>query len=323
MPKPCIEVPCEYLGRVRPGFLSDSMVEPTRLLLIDERGVIVHANQAWFDAIDRWNLNVVEYRLGSDYLAACRSGWNGRCPEMQIHGERVTALLRGVREQPEVIYRWVQEGDERWYCASTVPFDSSPGEGTLILHRDVTLAVRHEEQLSRKAFFDTLTGLPNFALFSDRLNHAITQSARSGNPLAIMFIDVDDFKLINDSYGHVAGNRVLREIAQRLSGCLREGDTVGRLGGDEFGVVLPGIGDQTAVEIVAEKMQESLSAPFLASGDRDLRVTASIGIALCPRDGNSVEILLQSADQQMYHTKRERLFRPPRVASSSHAARMS
>ncbi len=163
---------------------------------------------------------------------------------------------------------------------------------------------RVEENLKHLAHHDALTDLPNRLLLVDRLNHAIDRAHRSGNQLAVMFLDLDHFKHINDSLGHALGDELLREVAQRLSARVRKGDTVARLGGDEFIVIMEKIDGPDDADVVARELMETLRHPFNLQGHR-LFVDASIGICLFPRDGESCDELLRNADAAMYQAKED------------------
>jgi diguanylate cyclase (GGDEF)-like protein/PAS domain S-box-containing protein len=174
---------------------------------------------------------------------------------------------------------------------------------TQILTRDITERRRAEEQLLHDAFHDSLTGLPNRALFLDHLELAINHCRRrSGNLFAVLFIDLDRFKVVNDSLGHMVGDELLVGIARRLEICLRDGDTIARLGGDEFTILLDGIADYGDAHRVAERVQEVLDQPFNLAG-RELFVTASIGIKYSSGRDEQPEDILRDADTAMYCAK--------------------
>ena len=169
-------------------------------------------------------------------------------------------------------------------------------------------AVTEQGEADRHAaLHDVLTGLPNRALFNDRLEHGIAQAGRHGWTLAVMFVDLDNFKMINDTHGHDVGDSVLRTIATRLKERTRSGDTVSRLGGDEFLYLLMEIRDEQDAASIAEKIIAAIQAPCDVSiGGRPvgLTVKASVGIAVFPAAGETVDTLIKSADAAMYQAKR-------------------
>ncbi len=166
-------------------------------------------------------------------------------------------------------------------------------------HHRLTDASRQIEKL---AFFDMITGLPNRKLFLDRLKQFIERSGRTQQSAALLFLDLDHFKRINDSYGHDVGDRVLGAVADRLLHSVREGDVVGRLGGDEFTLLLPGVRTVAEASDAAQHLLERLRAPLLV-GDHGMTVAASIGISLYPSDGDDSTALLRKADIAMYRAK--------------------
>ena len=152
------------------------------------------------------------------------------------------------------------------------------------------------------AYHDNLTGLPNRQLFYDRLNHAVAHAKRHGYLLGVFFLDLDGFKQINDSLGHEIGDLLLKEVAQRLQGCVRESDTVARLSGDEFTVILENISRKQDAATIAEKILKKLSEPIVLDGNEPI-ISTSIGISLFPNDGNDTKTLLKQADTAMYRVK--------------------
>ena len=158
------------------------------------------------------------------------------------------------------------------------------------------------EQLTRQAFRDALTGLPNRALFMDRLTHGLTRARRRHEHVAVLFLDLDRFKVINDTLGHTVGDQLLVEVSNRLGSSLRPGDTVARLGGDEFGLLLEDVADAESAEAVAVRIEEELARPLRFEG-REVFITASIGIALTSERLGTPEEVLRDADLAMYHAK--------------------
>lgn len=170
------------------------------------------------------------------------------------------------------------------------------------LIRDVTERKRSEETIRRLAYHDSLTGLPNRLLFIDRLNMAIARVRRNRQHLAVMMLDLDNFKDINDSLGHYVGDQLLQSVSNRLAGLLRKGDTVARMGGDEFMLLLSEIKKIEDTTRIAQKIVETFQIPFVID-NRELRITPSIGIAIYPDSSEDVDTLIKDADIAMYHAK--------------------
>ncbi|NUN61939.1 MAG: EAL domain-containing protein [Burkholderiaceae bacterium] len=172
-------------------------------------------------------------------------------------------------------------------------------EGTV---QDITERRRYQEQLERQANHDQLTGLPNRVLLGDRIAQGIAQASRQGYFLALVFMDLDNFKYINDSLGHAAGDELLKVVAQRLTGCLRSSDTVARLGGDEFVLVINDHYRTSSVISLLERVLNDIGRPVTLNG-REFHVGASLGVAMYPSDGDDAQILLKHADVAMYAAK--------------------
>jgi len=191
------------------------------------------------------------------------------------------------------------------YAADANIFDAEELSLLTEMAGDVSYALEYiekEERLNYLAYYDVLTGLPNRNLLNDRLAQAISLSKRTGRCTAVAFIDLDHFKLINDSLGHNAGDHLLKLVSRRLADCLRDGDTIARLGGDEFVMVLPDQIDMDATTQIMQRILASASDP-IDSGDREFNTACSIGVALYPQDGQDVETLLKHADAAMYRAK--------------------
>ena len=189
-----------------------------------------------------------------------------------------------------------------WLTINVIRDDRGAISQYAAVFSDITERKKAEERIKNLAYFDVLTGLPNRRLFTDRLQVAIANAHRHGQRLAIMFLDLDLFKRINDTLGHGVGDMVLVESAKRLGLCVRDGDTVARLGGDEFVVLLPELDHIEDVAKLAERVINQVKAPFVID-EHELYVTTSIGIAVYPDDGLTVEQLIKNADTAMYRAK--------------------
>jgi diguanylate cyclase (GGDEF)-like protein/PAS domain S-box-containing protein len=251
---------------------------------------------------------LVEPIFGADWEAS-----DGRAFLDRIHPDDaapVRAFLAAVAhkpvgEQQEAEWRMrYADGSHRHLAGvATNLLDDERVSGIVVTARDVDDRKAFEEQLRHRAFHDALTGLANRALFYDRIEHALTRGARGEGQVAILFVDLDDFKPVNDRHGHANGDRLLEEVARRLSGCLRSADTAARLGGDEFGVLLESVTGAEAAAQTAARILDALAAPLELAGTR-IAVTASIGMAVSAAGDRGVEELLRKADLAMYEAKR-------------------
>ncbi|HYI10175.1 MAG TPA: EAL domain-containing protein [Thermoanaerobaculia bacterium] len=204
-------------------------------------------------------------------------------------------------------FRMRQQGGEWRFLEASVSnlLENAAVRGVVLNSRDITARKQDEEMIRHLAYFDALTGLPNRQLFDDRLAQALAHSRRRGaRGLAILFLDLDRFKTINDTLGHAAGDELLRTAASRLTTALREEDTVARLGGDEFLFLLPDVDDAEAAARVASKIIGELAVPFQIHG-HELHVTGSVGIALGPIDGTDADTLTRNADTALHRAKKQ------------------
>ena len=197
-------------------------------------------------------------------------------------------------------------------------------QGTLTHHvavfSDISERKATEEHMRHSAHYDALTDLPNRTLFTDRLRQALTQAKRDKAQMAMMFIDLDQFKPVNDTHGHDVGDLLLKGVAECMLGCLRASDSAARIGGDEFVVLLPTIEDMQDAMMIARKILHALSQPFELAG-HSLHITSSIGVAVYPEHGSDEKLLLINADIAMYHAKKSgrnnvKLYQPEMLASS-------
>ncbi|WP_298039001.1 EAL domain-containing protein [uncultured Desulfuromonas sp.] len=231
------------------------------------------------------------------------------------HGEAHPCPLDTVRKSGEaarvIHHHFLGDGERRIFEVEASPLWNDDGtlRGVIESSRDITerlqveaLLEENDKWLQHLAFHDPLTGLPNRALLRDRLKQAMGKARRQERKVALLFLDLDRFKNINDSLGHPAGDRLLMKVAERLRGCVREADTVARQGGDEFLVVLEGVENAGGAAEVARKILRALAGEFVLEGHK-LFITTSIGISLFPDDGESLDALLKNSDIAMYHAK--------------------
>lgn len=196
------------------------------------------------------------------------------------------------------------DGREAWVRTTKVPLRNRKGQiiGTMGISSDITDRKQSEARIQHMALHDALTGLPNRVLLHDRLEQAIGLAQRNQKRVALLMLDLDRFKNVNDTLGHYVGDRLLEAVSKRLKICLRDSDMVARFGGDEFVICLPMVRDQEDIERVAQKVLSTITEPFRIE-DHELRISSSIGICQYPIDGESPESLLQFADAAMYQAK--------------------
>jgi diguanylate cyclase (GGDEF)-like protein/PAS domain S-box-containing protein len=258
------------------------------------------ARAATADDFRRGQVNVAEYQLVRKDGSTFWGRLSGRPFDLEQANGRSVWLVDDIttrREAAEAVARARDELELRVQeRTAELAGANAQLQGEIVERRQAEARVHH------MAYHDSLTGLPNRALLSDRLDRAMLAAQRTERKLAVMFIDLDRFKMINDSLGHMTGDQLLKEVASRLCRAVRASDTVARLGGDEFVVLVPGIRGNEEASQVAEKIIEALAESFPLEG-RNLHITPSIGISVYPDDGADVETLMRNADGAMYHAK--------------------
>ncbi len=235
----------------------------------------------------------------------------GKTPSLLSSGRHDAEFFKAMRQSLETTGAWQGEIWNRrkngelyaeWLTMNTIYDEDGSVSQHVALFSDITHKKKADEAIWHQANYDALTGLPNRQRFHDRLAQEIKRAKRDGHPLALLFIDLDHFKEVNDTLGHDKGDLLLVEAAWRLSQCIRESDIVARLGGDEFTVILASVNEAGGVDRVAQCIIASLAQPFDLGG-HSASVSASMGIALYPGDAHEMSELLKNADQAMYVAK--------------------
>lgn len=264
------------------------------ITITDAEGTIIAVNQA-FTAITGYS---EEEALGQN-PRILRSDKH----EDEFYTEMWNRLTTDGKWEGEIWNRR-KDGDAfpEWLSISAIRDEDGHTSHYVAVFHDITETKRKEEQIQYQAYHDALTGLPNRLLLQDRLILSIRRARRAESQTALLFIDLDNFKSINDSMGHAMGDLLLLEVAERFQSVVRDSDTVARLGGDEFVVLMDEIQEEEDAVLLARRLIEVMEAPFRIN-DRDLFTTPSIGIAIYPRDGEDAELLLKNADIAMYRAK--------------------
>lgn len=202
-------------------------------------------------------------------------------------------------------HNFKKNGEGYWEVASIAPVKQANGKIShfVAVKEDITSIKEAKQKIHHLAHHDSLTGLPTRALMMERLNSAIAEAEERGWQVAVLFIDIDGFKAVNDTFGHATGDKLLKQLTKNLCACVRDTDTVARIGGDEFIVVLEHVSDNVAITVIAERMIKAVSEAFDIDGI-EVNVSASIGIALYPKDAIDPHDLIKMADHAMYGVKR-------------------
>jgi diguanylate cyclase (GGDEF)-like protein/PAS domain S-box-containing protein len=266
------------------------------MLVTDADNLIIAVNPA-FTRITGYSFeevkgkNPVMFKSGRHDQAFYQAMWNS----INIHGHWQGEIWDKRKDG---------ENQAKWVTINSILNEDGSVNRYVALFSDITEKKKSEELIWRQANFDTLTGLPNRDMFRDRLGQEVKKSIRVESPLALLLVDLDQFKEVNDTLGHAVGDLLLIEAARRISACVRESDTVARLGGDEFTIVISEISGNAHVEDVAQKMIGKLAEPFHL-GNEVVYISASIGITLFPSDADDLDVLIKNADQAMYEAKKK------------------
>jgi diguanylate cyclase (GGDEF)-like protein/PAS domain S-box-containing protein len=270
------------------------------VLSTDIDGAVTYLNAA-AELLTGWSCDAATGLRSRDVFHIVHRGTRKRARDPLREAVR---LNKTVRLTPDcMLIR--RDGQETEIEDSAAPIHDRDGRmtGAVVVFRDVAKAAAASREMSRLAQHDALTGLPNRVLLDDRLLEAIALAQRRTKFVAVLFLDVDGFKTINDLYGHATGDRLLQSIASRLTGALRLSDTVSRYSGDEFVIVLSEIERPADAGLVAAKLVEAAAEPY-GIGERDVMVTMSAGVAIYPDHGRNGDALITSADAAMYGAKR-------------------
>lgn len=275
---------------------------PQHVAILDESGRVIAVNQQWRNCAGN-STSVLQTPLeGANYFEACD---NARGREKEYASAFKTGIRSVMTEKRDCFsleYPCQSPGGQIWFLATVNRFSGEGPKRTVVVHENITELKRAEINIQKLAYYDTLTGLPNRLLLHDRLRQGIKRAERHRQMLAVLFLDLDRFKVINDTLGHAAGDQLLKEVSKRLGGQIRSYDTIARMGGDEFVILLNNVTSTGVVSGVSRKILETMTPPYQLDS-QEVFITTSIGIAMYPNDGNDGDRLLKNADTAMYLAK--------------------
>jgi diguanylate cyclase (GGDEF)-like protein len=282
--------------------LLDALEAPT--CAVGPDGIIIAVNNAWLSFTAGPDGAPTEWDVGANYLRKCDdviAAGREFAPTVAAFAEGLRNVLAERVDRHQYEYPRPGEIEDRWFSIRVSPAELGSGRGAVISHVDVTDMHRVQLALTHQALHDSLTGLPNRLLLADRLEQACADARRHGRQVGVAFLDLDHFKRINDSLGHAAGDALLLQVAGRLTGVMREGDTLSRYSGDEFVIVWRDLADAENMAMLGARLSEVLALPF-DLGATSVNLSASVGVAV--GDAASADDLLMEADAAMYDAKR-------------------
>lgn len=270
---------------------------PDAMVVLDQSGTMIEVNPA------------LEKMTG--FRAADLLGQPFHCliaiQQLDTVTKHFVYALRGEVQQYDTV-AFSRSGQNIDLSVQYIPIYDDHGVANVMgIARDITVQKRTERSLKQMAYYDYLTGLPNRYLLQERTEEALREADRTGSLCALLFVDCDYFKKVNDCFGHVAGDEVLKAFTRRLQSILRDVDTIARVGGDEFVILLPGIHQQADGLAVASRINEALRKPIEIKANVSWNIRSSIGISFYPDDGRDVDTLIKRADDSMYEEKRNKI----------------
>jgi diguanylate cyclase (GGDEF)-like protein/hemerythrin-like metal-binding protein len=279
------------------------------IAVLDHDGVIIEVNEAWqrneIDSVGGSGQNSLDMNVGTNFLAACRvMEVDATTRDSMTAQDGIRAVLAGHIPRFYLEYASHSPLKQRWLSMSVTPLEGEDRQAAVVSLEDITERTQMAQQVRELAFHDPLTALPNRRLALERLSQQVMRARRTNTRLALLFIDLDKFKPINDELGHEVGDWLLQAVAQRIQGCLRVSDTAARMGGDEFVVLLSDQQNSEVSVLVAEKIRHALAQEFVTDTGVVLSISSSIGVALYPDHGATEKDLLRLGDEAMYQAKK-------------------
>ena len=279
----------------------------TGIAVLDPDGTIVSTNDVWAQFSPEFGSQggSPQAALGANFLAVCDGISNESSGKHALTADQgIRAVLNGQLPRFQLEYPIAESAQQCWRSMTVTPFKEAVLHGAVVSIEDISERVEMQKKVRALASHDTLTKMPNRRLLLERLSQQLARARRAQSMLALLFIDLDRFKPVNDELGHEVGDWLLQAVAQRIQACLRESDTAARMGGDEFVVLVPDLHTIEAGIAVGEKIRLALERDFVMPDGRVLQISSSIGVAIYPDHGDSEETLLRLADRAMYTAKR-------------------